>query len=264
VLHPIAHPDGGGLVVTGLRVLVLIAFALSQGAAVSAGEFTLNRVQIFLSGKTRSEMIVVRNNSTTETLRFQLTVVAWDQDRRGEMVLAPTKDIVFFPPLFTLVPGQERNVRVGATTPPSLKEKTYRLFIEELPAGAAVASESGQVRVLTKMGVPIFQQPTKPVGNGRIEGLTLQGGVVSFQVQNAGNAHIVVQQIRITGLGVAGEVVLQGVEGGWYILAGGTRAYEIPLPAGQCADVKAVSVEIQTAEVTVAGRVDAASGACKP
>jgi fimbrial chaperone protein len=246
---------------TALRSAVLLALALSQGEAAWAGEFTLNRVKIFLSAKTRSEMITVTNRSA-ETLRFQLNVVTWDQDPRGEMVLAPTKDIVFFPPLFTLAPGQQRNIRVGTATPPGTRERTYRLFIEELPAAAAPTPEPGQVRVLTKMGLPIFLQPAKPVAAGRVEGLTLQRGVVSFQVRNEGNVHVAVQQVRITGRGPAGEVVLQGALEGWYILAGGTRAYEFPLPAGECPDVKVVSVEIQTAEATFAGRLDAASGAC--
>jgi fimbrial chaperone protein len=92
-------------------------------------------------------------------LQFQLSVFAWAQSPSGEMQLEPTEDIVFFPTLLTLKPNETRRVRVGSATTQEVREKTYRIFVEELPPAGTVAGSG--VRVLTKMGIPIFVRPVK-------------------------------------------------------------------------------------------------------
>ena len=228
----------------------------SPGEAAWASTFTVSRVQVFLSAKAKSEVLTVRNVST-ERVRFQLSVFAWDQTPQGEMVLAPTKDIVFFPPLFTLAPAEERNIRVGAATPPSASEKTYRIFIEELPRldGAPPSGPPGQVTIRTRLGIPIFLRPPREVAGGRLEALALRDGRVSSQLRNTGNVHFVARAVRITGYGAGGETVVEGALEGWYVLAGGTRIYELELPPDKCPAVTAVSIEVQTPQATFTERL---------
>lgn len=71
------------------------------------------------------------------------------------------------------------------------------------------------------------------------------------------------QQVRIKGVGSTGEAVVEGALEGWYILAGGTRAYEFPLPADRCADVQVLSVHVQTAESMFSERLDVSPGGCE-
>lgn len=244
-------------------LILLAVLALGRGAPASASTFTLSRVQVVLTAQAKSQVITVRNVST-ERLRFQLDVFAWDQDRRGEMILAPTRDIVFFPPLFALAPGEQRNVRIGTVATPGAAEKTYRLFIEELPPPEGARVAPGQVTVRTRLGVPVFLRPTRERISGRVEGLGLREGRVSFGVRNTGNVHFVARTVLITGHGAAGETVLEGALEGWYVLAGGIRVYDLPVPEDKCRAIRAVSVEVRTAEATFTERLEAPPVACRP
>jgi fimbrial chaperone protein len=242
---------------------LLLSLTLSPGGSAWASTFTVSRVQVYLSSKNRSEILTVRNSSS-ETLRFQLRVFAWDESPQGEMILNPTGDIVFFPQLFTLAPAGERNVRVGTATPPGSVEKTYRLFIEELPqSDGSAGAPAGEVRILTRLGIPIFLQPPRGTAQGRIEDIAVGQGRVSFQVRNAGTVHFVAKTIRITGLGDADEPVVQGALEGWYILAGRSRLFELELPEDKCPRVRSVLVELNTPETVVTGRLEASSGSCR-
>ena len=174
---------------TRLALLALLLVPGTGGLASAATTFTVSRVQVFLSAHVKSEMLTVGNVSA-EALRFQLSVFGWDQDPQGELVLTPTRDIVFFPPLFSLAPGEQRNIRIGTATPPAATEKTYRIFIEELPPSDAPSGGApGRVTIRTRLGVPIFLKPGKEVMSGRIEGLALRQGRVSFELRNTGNVH---------------------------------------------------------------------------
>lgn len=245
------------------RFVLLLCLALGQAETGWAATFTVNPVQVFLSPKTRSVILTLRNVSD-ETLRFQLDAFAWDQDARGEMSLAPTRDVVFFPALLTLTPGEERNIRVGAATPPGLSEKTYRIFVEELPPPAGTVLPPGQVRVLTKVGIPIFIEPVQPAAAARLDAARVHGGQLSFEVRNTGTVHFIVQAVKLTGYDAAGERVLEGALEGWYVLPGGTRRYELPLPAADCPKVHSFGIEVLTTRATLTERVDAPEGACAP
>ena len=83
-----------------------MALALFAGAAPAhAATFSVNPTQVYLSGRTTTSLLTLRNDSD-EPLRFQLSVFAWDQRPDGEMLLAPTQDVVFFPAMLTLAPKE--------------------------------------------------------------------------------------------------------------------------------------------------------------
>lgn len=245
------------------RLVLLLCLVLSQAEAGWAATFTVNPVQVFLSSKTRSAILTLRNTSD-ETLRFQLDVFAWDQNERGEIQLQPTRDIVFFPALLTLAPGEERNIRVGSTTPAGTREKTYRLFIEELRPPAGAMLPAGHVRVLTKVGIPIFIDPVQSKASVQVDAASLRSGQLSFEVRNTGTVHFVVQNVRLTGYDGGGQQVLEGALDGWYVLPGGVRRYELPLPPADCPKVRSLGIEVSTSRATVSERLEAAAGSCAP
>lgn len=224
---------------------LLFGLALFQFQKTWAASFQVNPVQVFLSAKTRSALLTVRNESG-DTLRFQLSVFAWDQSPQGEVLLNPTEEIVFFPSLLTLAPGEERRVRVGTVTPPTSNEKTYRIFVDELPPNSKPGGAQGgaEVRLLTKMGVPIFIQPDQKSEGARVQEMVMRRRLLSFQIKNTGNVHFVPQNIRVKGYGAGGDTLFERRLQGWYILAGGYRSYELEIPKGDCAKVKTLAVEV--------------------
>jgi fimbrial chaperone protein len=241
---------------------ITVAAVLSSVTPAFASSFTVNPTQIFLAPRTTSALLTLRNESD-ETLRFQLAAFAWDQSAQGEIQLQPTQDIVFFPALLTLAPKESRNVRVGTATGFDTVEKTYRIFIEELPSQVGHDSQSS-VRVLTKMGVPIFMQPAKKQAQASLRDLAVQDGVFHFSLRNTGNVHFVPQTLRVRGTNRAGETVVDKQLDGWYILAGGLRTYELRLPSPECSGVTALSVDVQIGRSALKERLETPPSACVP
>jgi fimbrial chaperone protein len=236
-------------------VAVIIGLLSWQADDALASAFTVTPVRILLGPGANSALLTVRNDST-EPLRFQMSLKAWNQAANGEMQLSDTKDLVFFPALMELQAGEEKRVRVGSTFKAAvITEKSYRIFFEELPpANVAVEQQRGaQVRVLTKMGVPIFIQPPKPVVKGELSEVGVTGGQVIFDVRNVGNAFFTVHGATVTGVGKDGATTFQKKQDGWYVLAGGTRRYQFEIPAAACTITDRVRVEIASSLVDEKG-----------
>jgi fimbrial chaperone protein len=247
----------------GATVAGVLLGTLCAVAPVRASAFRVSPVQVALSSRSSSTLLTLSNESS-ESLRFQVRVYAWNQNPNGEMELAPTTDIVLFPSLMTLAPGADRKVRIGAATPFGASEKTYRVFFEELPPAERErqAATRSEVRILTRMGIPIFLQPAKPQSTGAIDGLTLDKGHLRFLVRNDGNAHFVLRAVRVKGVGASGDTVLEREEEGWYVLSGGTRAYDLSIPTEVCARIKGVTVESQTESDTFKAQLQMSPEGC--
>ena len=245
-----------------MLVTMTAAVVLTATAGVtSAATFSVNPTQIFLSGRTTSSLLTLRNDSNEE-LRFQLSAFQWTQSASGEIELNPTQDVVFFPALLTLKAGEERRIRVGSTVAPGAAEKTYRIFVEELPPSAA-NSEGSEVRVLTKMGVPIFIRPTKEAASAALNAVGVRDGAVHFTLANTGTVHFVPQQVKVRGLAAAGQTVFEQDLASWYILHGGRRDFALPIAAADCGRTESVVIEVGIGANVLKESVQTPGGACK-
>ena len=89
------------------------------------------------------------------------------------------------------------------------------------------------------MGIPIFIEPVRPALSGLVEGLTVAKGTLGFVVKNTGNLHFLAQTIQIKALDAARlATVFEKKLDGWYVLAGGTRLWEVEIPKEACAKSK--------------------------
>lgn len=246
-------------------VTVALGLVLCQAEAVLASAYKVTPIQVLLSAQTSSALLTLANESP-DTLRFQLSAFAWNQSRKGEVELSPTEDVVFYPSLLTLKPGEERKVRVGTKAVVGPIEKTYRIFFEELPPieKEDAAPGASQVRFLTRMGIPIFVKPTSSLVKGGVEAIQLEHGRLSFEVSNVGSVHFAMQKVRVTGSDVSSRQTFEKELAGWYVLAGGSREFTLELSAAECGETKQIQIKVETDRLTFEKSAALPAGACGP
>jgi fimbrial chaperone protein len=239
-----------------LTVFVLVAFyaAAAWGSVVS-----VNPVRVHLSPKKRSELIELRN-SGKESARFQIAAHSWEETADGQMKLVPTNDLLFFPSLLEIKPGEARRVRVASSVAPGASERSYRIIVQQLPTNEAAA---GTVRVLTNLNLPVFVQPATPKPAATVKATTQRGQVV-VALENTGNAYFKAQSIRVVARAKSGAAVFEKTLPGWYVLARGRRVYTVDLPANACAEITSITATATTENGKASTAVAVAPGAaCK-
>src|SRR5262245_9757019 len=178
-----------------------LAILLLAPSFATASNFTVTPTEIDLSTSTTSALVTLRNGSKVP-LRFEITLFSWSEDERGKMTLEPSTDVTFFPKLIELAAGASRNIRVGFNPGAARDtERSFRLFVEELPDQSTAASNAVALR--TKIGIPVFVRPAKPVRSGVIEAVSVERGKVLTRVRNTGNLHLNVETISVKGTGAA-------------------------------------------------------------
>lgn len=245
------------------RFLLIATLLLAPPPLAAAATYTVNPTRVYLNAGATSALMTLKNESPT-TLRMQLRAQRWDQTRAGEMQLAPTEDLIVFPSLLTLAPGEERKVRVASSVPFGAVEKTYRLYVEELPAGAGDDSGSPSVRILTRMGIPVFLQPSRPTATAVLKGVGLSGGALAFELANSGNSHYIPESVVVRAFTGAGEPVGEWPMSGWYVLAGGSRAFTLTLDRPRCERVRSLLVEVTIGQTLLKSPLTTPGGACAP
>lgn len=240
-------------------VFLTFCFSVTDLKWAKGGSFQLEPIRITLSAKNSSALLTLRNDSGERT-RFQIGVYGWDQNRQGEMVLRPTEDLIFYPQLLALDPGDQRKVRVGTNNSVVSLERAYRIFVEELPP--ADKQEKTGIRILTKMGVPIFIQPAQTKVLGRIEQMTVVQSEFSFAIKNSGNVHFLPSLVRVRGTDAQGEGFLERELRAWYILAGGSREYRVEVPREHCRKIEILTVEVQLEEKSLQEKFRLPANAC--
>ena len=182
--------------------LTLRTFVLTTACCVlfttgfaKAGEFSVNPIRIDLGVSVRSGVITIKNDDQ-QKLSFQIEAKEWTQDAAGKDQYTDTDALIFFPKIMSVEPGETGLIRVGAKATALPTEKTYRLFMEEMPGATKKVEGSGaQINVLIRFGAPVFVAPLKPQDSLDIESFGLTKGNVSILAKNTGNRHQVVQGI---------------------------------------------------------------------
>lgn len=196
-------------------------------------------IKIYFDAKTKTATLNVENDGKNKTT-IQVEAFEWTHDEKGNDIYTPAKDLIFFPKMLTIEKGEQRIVRAGYEGKPEAVEKTYRLFLHELPV--AQNGETG-VNMTLRMGLPVFVKPVKDNRSWRIESLKTSNGAIELGIRNEGSSHIIVNKIAVEGLGPDGKSVFLKEIGGWYTHAGKSRIYTIDLPPEDC--LKASQIRVQ-------------------
>lgn len=247
------------------------AAALSTSVALIcapawAGEFTVNPISLDLGATVKSGVLIVRNDGA-EVLGFQLTASEWTQDAEGKDQYDDSRDLIFFPKILSIEPGKEGVIRVGIKSPVVATEKTYRIFIEELPSPTSKQAEaakggSAQINVLIRFGAPIFIAPVKPQDSAEITNFAVGKAVVALSVKNTGNRHQRIQGIQLKGVDSFGKDVYALTLADRYLLAGVTKTYTATIPSDRCARLAGLTVEIKTDKAGATRTIDMTRAMC--
>src|SRR3972149_1429760 len=116
-----------------IRISILYGVLLFASFPALAGDFQVSPITLELGRGTNSGVFTVINEGQ-EKINFQIAVSEWTQDSTGKDVYSETTDIIFFLKIMTLEVGEQRVIRVGLKGPWGREEKTYRIFIEQIPS----------------------------------------------------------------------------------------------------------------------------------
>lgn len=227
-----------------------------------AADFSVNPIRLELSPAVKSGVLSVRNDGK-EKLSFQVDAMEWTQDATGADKYTETRDLVFFPKILGVEAGEEGIIRVGARTPTVPAEKTYRLFIQELPnPSQAAVSDGPRINLLLRFGAPIFVVPAQPTDSADLSNLALAKGVLNLSVKNTGNRHQLIQGIHLKGADQQGKEVYALTLADRYLLTGSTKAFAATIPAEACLRIAALSVEFKTEKLDLTRKLEVDRAMC--
>jgi fimbrial chaperone protein len=243
------------------RVLTFLFFSLTVASVALAGEWRVAPIRLEFDARAKSGLITVFNEGD-EKINFQVKAAEWTQDAEGKDQYQDTREVIFFPRIMALDKKGERVIRAGIRIPATTREKTYRLFIEEIPAPQK--GEGTIVAINIRFGVPVFVKPLKEDPKGAIEKTELSKSVLNMALKNTGNVHLVINSIDVKGKNAKGEETFSKELSGWYLLSGVKRLYTMPIPEALCKETSGLEIEVKTDRLKLSGRLDVNQEMCLP
>jgi len=248
-------------------VLISTFLILLTSSPVFASNFSITPTSLELSGSVKSGAFSVIN-SGTEKLNCQVDVKEWSQDADGKDIYTETKDVVYFPKIMTVEPSEQRAIRIGLKGPLSPKEKTYRLFVEEIPSQQKPTDEkktgkiSAGLTIAFRYATPVFVKPIKQQESAVIEDLLMSKGTVKASIRNTGNIHIKLLAVTFRGTAKDGKELFSKDVAGWYVLQAMARPYEVAVPKEMCKNLSVLEISAQSENFTINGKLNVQKNMC--
>ncbi len=245
-----------------LGLLVVVVSILFQRSSYAIN-LAIRPVKVYLDAASGTEKVYLQNTSR-DAFDLQVRLYAWSQDAAGKDVYEETSELVVFPKIFKVAAEEERMIRIGTRQKPGPVERCYRMYLEEIPVGPRQSEQGPSVRMLTRIGIPIFLSPTKPAGTGAIESLRLEKGRLTIALKNGANTHWPITSILVSGAASSGGAGFSKEVQGWYLLSGAARSYAVDIPADACRSLKSISVEVRSEKYSLKGGLDVDKAMCSP
>ncbi|MCB4359602.1 fimbrial biogenesis chaperone [Quatrionicoccus australiensis] len=128
-----------------LILATAIALAGFAGSAQATGP-TLIRVDI--AGQSQTFEL---KSSEPGVSRYEVIAQKWTQDG-----VTPTREILAYPPHFTVQPGESQAIKVLARVPHAKTEGTYRLFVRAVEGGSLSFSVPVFILSTDKAAAPVI------------------------------------------------------------------------------------------------------------
>lgn len=202
--------------------LLLAATALVPSPSPArAGSFAISPVRVELSRAAATGALTIRNQEAAPVV-VQAELLAWDQ-ADGEDRLAPTRDVLVSPAVFTLAAGGSQLVRVALRRDADpQRELSYRLLLTEVPSGAGPSATG--LNVALRLSLPVFVAPDRPAA-ARVGWSASReaGGSLALTARNSGDAHARVLRFGVVAPG--GDFAAPPRDVAAYILPGQSRTW---------------------------------------
>lgn len=138
-------------------VACLSIACLIANKPVAAGTFRVSPVRLDVGAFAKSGILTIQNDSSDSAVVIQAKTVKWTQVD-GQDVTLPTNELIVNPPIFTLKPGAQQVVRVGARDPKLTQdinsELAYRIVLVEV--SRTQSEDFRGVNVALNISIPIF------------------------------------------------------------------------------------------------------------
>ena len=202
---------------------------LALGATPVTAQTAL-RVQpltVEVTSPAQASAVSVQNRGA-RPMNLQVRVFDWTQVN-GQDQIAPTTEVVASPPAMTIPPGASYTVRIARTAGPvAMGERSYRLWIDELPPPAGqMPSGGGEVDVRLRYDLPAFFRDGDPQPALAWRAYR-SGGQLVIEATNSGRSHARIDNLRLEG---AQAPISFGSGLNGYVLPGATRRWIAPAGA---------------------------------
>lgn len=196
-----------------------------------AAELKVFPVRVVLTPADPVQTMTIENAADVPS-RVQLRIYEWRQ-AEGKDVFTETREVLVNPLLFEVGPQGRQIARFGLRTAPGKTEKSYRVFLEEVPGSRP--ARPGEVQTLLRISIPIFVPADKAEGKLVWRVSPAEGGQVAVDVRNDGDAHVQINGLRLTRRGQ--EIVQKNLS--VYVLPGAAQRILIDAPAAGSARISA-------------------------
>jgi fimbrial chaperone protein len=263
--------------ISNKSALVFCLVGLSSLINLPSLAFGISPIKVYFE-KGSSSRDVTLDNADDKTVRLKVQAYKWTEDGDGKRQLTPTQEIAVFPAILELKPKSKRIIRLAAKLPPKQIEQSYRLAIEQLPEavakkpeatpdGAKPTKATAQLNFLYTLNLPVFINPINIDRKSSITSPSINGGNLSFNLVNQGNAHIFASVIEVTTKDSAGKTIATKKINPTYVLPSIQRKLTLDLPQDRCQNARSISIEIKGDEdvgnkTNLSQTVNVASGVC--
>jgi fimbrial chaperone protein len=211
-----------------LACAALGAALAASGSLAAAAGFAVSPIRLEFERNVRTGSVTVTNDST-QPLDLQVRAFEWTQDAAGQDVYTESQDLIVFPGAVQMAGEARQLIRVGIRQPAVDRERTYRVFIEELPRPPPPGQPRAQVAIRVRFGLPVFVKPLEGKPAAEIASARVENGRLRVDVRNTGNVHAYAETVTVEAGGAS-----YSAERGWYVLAGATRGFPVALPPTAC------------------------------
>lgn len=227
------------------RVMRACASLVLSGVAGIAGaaQFSINPTRVHLHGDHPVETLMLRNEES-RPVSFEVEVKRWRQDAEGRWELTPSDGLVVHPLILTLPAGEQARLRIGTLTPAVDSEQDYRVELQEL--ADPTPTDSVQIKMLTRLSLPVFVQPPKAQPAAAVAVTELQSAATQLTVSNHGTAYLPPHDARLRVLDAQGRAVHEDTLAVGYVLPGAQLRVPVKLPAGICARAERVELTLDS------------------